>query len=270
MLTDTHCHLDFPPFGDPAERRALLDRAGQLGVRRFIVPAVRAASWQGLLEWQAQEPRVQIALGLHPYFVAEHSESDISQLRTLLARHRERVVAVGEAGLDQALSEPDYPRQLQLFEQQLILACEFDLPLILHVRKAHPDALRLLKQYQLPRGGVLHGFSGSFELAQSYIGLGFKLGIGGTITYPRAAKTRRTAARLPADSLLLETDSPDMPLYGYQGQRNSPERLPQVLATLAELRQELHPERLSELARQLEQNCCQLFNLPSEWGHTPR
>ncbi|TQV69909.1 TatD family deoxyribonuclease [Exilibacterium tricleocarpae] len=165
-------------------------------------------------------------------------------------------VAVGECGLDRHIETPLALQQI-VFEVQVRLACEHRLPLVVHVRGTHQEVLAILRRHRPKRGGVIHGFSGSPELALQYWSLGFCIGVGGTITYARAAKTRRAVAQLPAAALLLETDAPDMPLHGFQGQPNTPLRLPLIARTLAQLRD----QPLADIARLTTDNGCRLFDL---------
>jgi len=217
-----------------------LARAKAKGVQHFLVPGIGAHNWQAVLALANQHQGIYPALGIHPYFLADFDASHLQLLDECLATEK-NVVAVGEFGLDKMVDFP-FEQQLQICKQQLLLAKQYDLPVILHCRKAHNELIQLLQQVKLPRGGVIHGFSGSSQLAIQYIKLGFKLGIGGVITYPRAAKTRQAVSELPLESLLLETDSPDMPIRGYQGSRNEPANIAEVLQTLTNLRQE--PEEL--------------------------
>ncbi|QUM87849.1 TatD family hydrolase [Moritella sp. 36] len=237
-LIDSHCHLDFVDFN--TDLMAVLDRARDKGVRHFLVPGIGAKNWQAVLALANQHEGVYPALGIHPYFLADFDDSHLQLLDAHLAAGK-GIVAVGEFGLDKAVDFP-FEQQLQICKQQLLLAKHYDLPVILHCRKAHNELIQLLQLVKLPRGGVLHGFSGSSQLGMQYIKLGFKLGIGGVITYPRAVKTRQAVSELPLTSLLLETDSPDMPILGYQGRRNEPVNITEVLQTLTKLRRE--PKKL--------------------------
>src|SRR5690606_10932943 len=144
-------------------------------------------------------------------------------------------VALGECGLDK-LKEVNLEQQQRLFAMQVELASELELPLIIHCCKAHNEVIALLRRHRLPAGGVIHAFSGSTQIAETYVELGFRLGIGGTITYERARKTRQAVANVPLTALLLESDAPDMPLCGRQGERNSPQYLPDIAQVLAQLR----------------------------------
>lgn len=233
-IIDSHCHLDFPVL--QSQLQDVLRRADEAGVRQFIVPGVNRANWNGVIRLGQQYGNIYPALGIHPCFLDAGSENDLAVLADYLAQHEAEVVAVGEIGLDLYESDKDRERQLNILNRQLRLAADFDKPIILHVRKAHDLMLQQLRRAGLARGGVVHAFSGSEQQAREYIRLGFKLGVGGSITYERAKKLRRTFSDLPLSALVLETDSPDMPLCGYQGETNYPERAALVAEVLAELR----------------------------------
>lgn len=254
-LIDSHCHLDFPVFQQLPE---VLRRAETVGVTQFVVPGVNAANWQAVLELSRQYSQISAALGIHPCFLDEQSEASLTGLRALYATHADELVAVGEIGLDLYDKDADQQQQLKILNIQLQLAKDFNKPVILHVRKAHDLMLQQLRRAKLPKGGVVHAFTGSEQQAKEYIKLGFSLGVGGSITYERAQKVRRTFSNLPLESLVLETDSPDMPLSGYQGEVNYPERVALVAETLAELRQESQ----EDIAKVTSKNAVQLFGLP--------
>ena len=230
-IIDTHCHLDIEQFD--ADRGEVLSRARRHGVTDMVIPAVTADHWEGLLALCAGDSGLHPALGLHPVYLEQHREEDLEKLSDAIAASRP--VAVGEIGLDFALRELDRQRQVDLLERQLEIAERFALPVILHVRKAHDDVIRLLKKHSLP-GGTVHAFNGSLQQAGSYIAMGFRLGFGGMLTFERSNKLRRLARALPASALVLETDAPDLTVASHQGERNSPEYLPEVLAALAEVR----------------------------------
>jgi TatD DNase family protein len=238
MLIDTHCHLDFPDF-DP-DRAAVLRRARLVGVEQIVVPSITVDNFERVLELCATDSRLYPALGLHPCF-SHDPVSDLERLDKALSQTKGQVVAIGEIGLD---FRPEYasPEQLrvqeQLFKTQLQLAKVHELPVLIHAVKAHDQVLKWLRQYQLPRAGIIHAFSGSEQQAREYAKLGFKLGFGGAVTYERAHKLRRLAAELPLEWLVLETDAPDMPLQQYLGQPNEPARVAEVAALIAELRNE--------------------------------
>ncbi|WP_312269484.1 TatD family hydrolase [Pseudescherichia sp.] len=250
---DTHCHFDFPPFtGNEAQS---LVKASAAGVEAVIVPAVEAAHFSRVLALAERFEAVYAALGLHPIVIENHTPACIDRLADLLAARPTRLVAVGEIGLDLYREDPQFDKQEQLLDAQLRLAKRYDLPVILHSRRTHDKLAMHLKRHSLPRTGVVHGFAGSLQQAQRFVEMGYRIGVGGTITYPRASKTRDVIARLPLSSLLLETDAPDMPLNGFQGQPNRPEQTARVFSTLCELR----PELPDEIAATLLDNTYQMF-----------
>jgi TatD DNase family protein len=251
-LFDTHCHLDVPEFA--ADRNAVLARAREAGVSRMVIPAVDAAGWDYLLEFCHREEGLYPALGLHPIYTEQHRDEHIELLREYVSR--ERPVAIGEIGLDFYIPDPDRDRQTALFEAQLAIAEEFGLPVLVHVRKAHDQVLQSLKKFKLV-GGIAHAFNGSQQQAEQYLELGFHFGFGGMLTYERSKKIRKLAAELPLESIVLETDAPDMTPALHHGERNSPEYLPEVLASLAEVRGAVP----AELAQATTANACRLFNL---------
>lgn len=233
---DTHCHFDFPPFtGHEAQS---IQQAASAGVQAIIVPAIEAANFDRVLDLARTHSALYAALGLHPIVVEKHQDVHLDQLEACILPAGEKLVAIGEIGLDLYRDDPHFERQQTLLDAQLKLAKRHDLPVILHSRRTHDKLAMHLKRADLPRTGVVHGFSGSLQQAQRFIELGYKIGVGGTITYPRASKTRDVMAQLPLSSLLLETDAPDMPLNGFQGQPNRPEQAARVFATLCELREE--------------------------------
>jgi TatD DNase family protein len=241
VLIDSHCHLDFSCFDH--DRAEVLSRCAKLSIDTIVIPGTQASLWKEQIDQCHIYPQLRFALGLHPYFLNSFEPIHLVQLSHLLNHYQDKVVAVGEIGLD-AHNDLDWKLQLQVFEQQLLIAEEHLLPVILHHRNSHNELIRTLKAKRFTQGGIVHAFSGSLQDAHTYIDLGFKIGVGGGITYPRANKTRTTIAQLPLNSLVLETDAPDMPLIGKQGQRNSPEYLPEILESLLALRSETKQEIL--------------------------
>ena len=233
---DTHCHFDFPPFTGDEEHS--IAKAADAGVQAIIVPSVEAAYFSRVLDLSTRHPALYAALGLHPIVIERHRDEDIERLDEIVQTAGDKLVAIGEIGLDLYREHPHFERQQTILDAQLRLAKRHDLPVILHSRRTHDKLAMHLKRIDLPRKGVVHGFSGSLQQAQRFIELGYKIGVGGTITYPRASKTRDVMAQLPLSALLLETDAPDMPLNGFQGQPNRPEQAARVFATLCELRKE--------------------------------
>lgn len=258
QLIDTHTHLDFPDFD--ADRSAVLARCRALGVEKLVVLGVYQANWQRLWELVQREDGLYAAFGLHPIYLEQHRPEHLAELRDWLERlaGNGKLCALGEFGLDWYVPELDHERQQALFEAQLQLAAEFELPALLHVRRAHAPTIATLKRYRLKRAGIVHAFSGSAEEAREYLKLGFKLGLGGAATWPQAHRLRKLVAQLPLEALVLETDAPDMAPAMHARQRNSPEYLAEICQVLAELRG-VTPE---ELASASSRNACMLFGWP--------
>jgi len=232
-LVDSHSHFDANEF-DP-DRAAVLARARQAGVHRQVLPAVSEASWPKLRDVCLQHEGLYPAYGLHPLYLPYHRVRHLDALRGWI--QRERPVAIGECGLDFYVEGLDADAQQRYFDGQLQLAREFDLPVIVHARRAVEAVIVAIKRVGRLRG-VVHSFPGSEEQARQLWKLGFMLGIGGPVTYERANRLRKLVATMPIEFLLLETDSPDQPDAAHRGHRNEPARLPVVLNTIAALRSE--------------------------------
>ncbi len=245
QLIDTHTHLDFPEFD--ADRDELLARCQRLGVEAAVVLGVYRDNWERVWQLCQQHQGLYAAFGLHPVYLEQHRPEHLQQLRDWLQRlaGQAKLCAVGEFGLDYYVESLDRDRQQSLFEAQLALASEFELPVLLHVRRAHAATIATLKRFKLPRGGVIHAFAGSYEEAREYLKLGFLLGLGGAPTWPQALRLRKVIPRLPLDGIVLETDAPDMAPAMHPGIRNSPEHLPDICTVLAELF-EVAPDRLAQ------------------------
>ena len=248
---DTHCHLDFCQMGDIND---VIKQSSQANVTQFVVPSVDANNWQSVLGLSSNNVCVHAALGAHPYFLTDNNQ--LSCLTELATKERDNIVAIGEIGLDGRI-EISQSEQIEVLKYQLKLAKTLALPVICHGHKSIDVLLKYLRLYQLPRGGVIHGFSGSLVQATEFIKLGFCIGVGGVITYERAKKTRDCIAKLPLTSLLLETDSPDMPICGLQGQPNHP----MYIHTIAQCLGELHHISLESVAKITTKNAQQLFEI---------
>lgn len=231
VLVDSHCHLDAAEFD--ADRDEVIARARSSGVTRQIVPAIDAAGWPKLRAICSRDAGLFPAYGLHPMYLEAHRTEHLSLLREWL--ERERPVAVGECGLDYFVDGLDRDEQSRYFEAQLQLAREFDLPVVVHARRAVDAVIAAIRRSGRLRG-VVHSYSGSVEQARQLWDLGFMLGLGGPVTYDRANRLRGLAATMPLDCLLLETDAPDQPDAGIRGERNEPSRLVQVVSVIARLR----------------------------------
>lgn len=239
MWIDTHCHLDASEFAD--ESGAIALSAAQQGVAWIVIPAVACANFTSVATLAQKTPNCTYALGIHPIYVPQAAESDLDVLRTAIitALHDPRFVAIGEIGLDffvPALStSPLREKQEFFYSEQLKMAREFDLPVLLHVRRSQDIILKYLRRIPV-RGGIAHAFNGSFQQAQTFIDLHFKLGFGGAMTFNRALQIRRLATELPTEALVLETDAPDISPMWLHPARNSPQQLPRIAEVLAGLR----------------------------------
>ncbi len=232
-LFDSHCHLDVDAF--TGDRPEVISRARAAGVVEQLIPAIDAASWPVIRDLCASDVGLLPAYGLHPVFIANHSADNLAALPRWLEQHRP--AAVGECGLDFFIEGLDAEAQRVCFQRHIELAKEFDLPLVIHARRAVDEVIQRLRRIGGLRG-VVHSYSGSIEQAEQLWKLGFCVGIGGPLTYPRALKLRRMVIQMPIEHLLLETDAPDQPDVQWRGQRNEPARLLEIAACVAALRGE--------------------------------
>ena len=275
-MIDTHTHFDVKDFDADRAQQALL--AQQAGVQGLVLIGYLAryfdrlmATQQTLNQWHhaQQSPRAYVAAGLHPFYILQHQPDDLAQLERVLRQHD--CLAIGEIGLDTFTAEMKQPQvyqaQKDLFAAQLELAQQFDLPVMLHIRRAHADSLAILKQHNFRHGGIAHAFSGGVQEADAFIKQGFKLGVTGQVTNPNAKRLRQVVAHVGADHLVLETDCPDMtPLCCQQSNehrtRNVPANLPYVLDSLATI---LNIEK-NTLAQKLWHNShdCLRLDLPND------
>ncbi len=231
FLIDTHCHLDAAEFD--ADRDAEYARAVAAGVGIQVVPAVSRDTFATVAATCARYPGCLPAWGLHPMYIHVHRPEHLAELRAQI--EAQRPLAVGEIGLDLFVKDLDPAIQEFFLVEQLKIARDCDLPVLLHCRKANDELLKQLRRIGV-RGGIAHAFNGSPQQAEAFIKLGFKLGFGGAFTWPRANNLRRLAVELPLEAIVLETDSPDIPPVWIGRGRNAPGELPRIAATLAELR----------------------------------
>jgi TatD DNase family protein len=239
MWIDTHCHLDAAEFGvDPGAAAQL---ARQAGVSKIVIPAIARDNFSTVRALAERHENCSYALGIHPVFVPQAEEEDLNVLRSAVADALvdPRFVAVGEIGLDffvPGLGDGEMREKQEFFySEQLKIARDAGLPVLLHVRRSQDIILKYLRRIDMP-GGIAHAFNGSFQQAQEFIRLGFKLGFGGAMTFPRALQIRRLASTVDEDALVLETDAPDISPVWLHPQRNSPAELPRIGQVLAELR----------------------------------
>lgn len=251
MLIDTHCHLDFIQ----QDSRQVIAQAQANQVQSLIVPSVHRPNFESVLALQHLNAQCHCALGIHPLYVDQANENDLAILQRLLEQNQS--IAVGEIGLDFYVNKSNIELQQAFFTAQLKLANTFGLPVILHVRGAIDQVLQALRQYPTV-GGIAHAFNGSQQQAEQFIKLGFKLGFGGAMTFDRAKKIRALAKTLPLSSIVLETDSPDMPpAWLEKGVENTPEQLYKIAEVLADLRE----VDLKQVAQQTTANALEIFPL---------
>ena len=242
MWIDTHCHLDAPEFANHLPE--VIEAAFDNNVKAILLPAVKASDCQQVRELTHQYSQ-QIAglvytLGIHPLYTNQAQEGDIAILEKEITQSLSdpRFVGIGEIGLDYFVDGLDPHRQEYFFNAQLDLAQKFRLPVILHVRRSQDAILKALRPRKIP-GGIAHAFNGSFQQAEQFIGLGFKLGFGGAATYERALQIRRLLTDLPIDSIVTETDAPDIPPAWLRQEgiaANEPAFLPRIARELASIR----------------------------------
>ncbi len=250
---DSHCHFDFSAFDNDREEHWRL--AQKAGVKGLVIPGITKQQGERLSEFCNDNPWFY-AQGLHPYFLAEHQNSDLDWLEQQLLSDAD-LIAVGEIGLDKVLAQSDdeTAKQQHYFYSQVELAKAHKKKLILHIRGTHDEACAYLRRQNVTQGGIVHAFSGSEQQAKAWIDLGFKLGIGGAMTHSRANKLRRTIKAIPAEFWLLETDSPDMKPAFWKGPNNSPMAIPLLAACIAAIKK----MELSELSTLQQQSLTELF-----------
>lgn len=267
-LIDTHCHFDAEDFD--ADRMEVAARALAAGVDTIVIPGYIAAYWPRLFQVcdGFSAPRMLPAPGLHPCYVRQHEPAHLLELEQLL-QVRPDVVAIGEIGLDYFVDELKTPelkeKQEYFFREQLRLAMQYRKPVVLHVRKAHAEVIAILRDMRFREGGIVHAWSGGIEEARQYVKLGFRLGIGGALTYDQSRRLRAVVGAMPLSALVLETDAPDMTPQSYRAAgagrtRNSPEFLPAVALVLSELK----GIPLVQLVREMRQQSCQALRLPPD------
>lgn len=250
-IFDSHAHYDSEKFDN--DRDTLLNTLPQQGVCGVVNCASDITTSLTSLELSDRFPFVYAACGVHPHEVQKCKQGYISVLEKLCSE--EKCVAVGEIGLDYHYDFSPRETQLKIFEEQIVLAKELDMPIIVHDREAHEDTLRLLKKYS-PKG-VIHCFSGSAEMAKEILKLGMYIGFGGAVTFKNARKPREVAQIVPEDKLLIETDCPYMTPVPFRGERCDSSFIPYTAQVLAEIRNET-PQNILDITRR---NANTLFGL---------
>lgn len=261
QLFDTHTHFDVADFDH--DRQQLAVQAKQVGVEALVLIGFVESRFDELIHTHQQlqhlenVPQSYLAPGLHPFYIEQHRQAHLQRLEQVLKQHD--CVAIGEIGLDTFLKQhkrPDaFAKQQHYFNAQLELATHYQKPVLLHIRKAHAEALAILKAQKFKLGGIAHAFSGGVEEAKALVKLGFKIGVTGQITNPNAKKLHQVVQTIGAEHLVIETDCPDMTPLCCQTStehrtRNTPVNLPYVLDSLAQTLGQ--PQ--DQLAEQLWQN----------------
>lgn len=257
MLIDTHSHLDDARFDQ--DREAMIQRAREAGVDRFVTIGCDLATSRAAVELADRYPFVYASVGVHPHEVRHIGDDWYDELRRL-ARHK-KVVAYGEIGLDYHYNHSPPKDQRERFREQIALAKELRLPLVIHTREAQEDTIRILKEEQASDvGGVFHCFGGDAWLAKEALDLGFHVSFSGIITFQNATALRDVARTVPADRLLIETDCPYLTPAPHRGKRNEPAFVSLVAQKLAELTPGRSAGDIGELTSE---NARRLFNLPA-------
>ena len=239
MWIDTHCHLDAPEFS--GHERQIAAEAAKAGVCHIVIPSINRPGFASVTELAHACPNCSCALGIHPLYVAGSDESDLRILDETLQKNLAdpHLVAIGEIGLNFYLTELTRPplreKQEFFFVEQLKIAKKHGLPVLLHTRRAVDTVLKYLRRHDI-HSGIAHAFSGSLQQAQAFIEQGFKLSFCGTATHERARQLRQLVATLPIDTIVVETDSPDLPPAWKNRKENSPRELPRIGEALAALR----------------------------------
>lgn len=253
-LVDSHCHLQAAEFDD--DRDAVLARAGEAGVSAIVCPATSAASGSRALELARAGLPVSVAVGIHPGSIGKVVSDEWQRVRDLAAAPE--VVAVGETGLDYYRGRETAGEQRAWFARHLELAAELNLPVVVHNRQADDDVLAMIadwRDHRAQRVAVLHCFVGSPDIAERALRLGCYLGFGGPLTFNSAEAIRKTAAVVPLDRILVETDAPYLAPHPHRGSRNEPARARLVAERLAELR----GMPLQTIARATSENAARVF-----------
>lgn len=269
MLIDTHCHLDAEVFLESTAE--LVAQATANGVRYIVIPAVDASNFSVVQQLAAQHPQLVYALGIHPLYVPDATDADLTQLEQCVAQAMTdpRLVAIGEIGLDFFVPELKTPemveKQTYFYAAQLKIAQRFDLPVLLHVRRSQDQILKYLRRYPT-LSGIAHAFNGSHQQAQQFIELGFALGFGGAMTFTRAKQIRRLATDLDLTHLVLETDAPDIG-PAWLDVKNHPDQYnrPAELAAIAQVLADLRSQTVADVAAQTTATALRVLPRLAQW-----
>lgn len=253
MIFDTHAHYDDEQFDEDREQLLLSMQEG--GVGTIVNAGSDVSSWEDIRNLTERYPFVYGAVGVHPDDVGELNEENFKRLRTIL--QEEKIVALGEIGLDYYWDKESHEEQKEWFIRQLELAKELEMPVIIHSREAAADTLEIMKKYTGKLKGVIHCFSYSAELAREYVKMGFFIGIGGVVTFQNAKKLKEVVKEIPMEAIVLETDCPYLAPVPNRGKRNSSLNLTYVAEQISELKGVPY----EEVVVQTERNARRLYGM---------
>lgn len=255
MMFDTHCHINDGAYD--GDGKAMIERAIEKGVTTMLCPGTDMATSESAIALTYAWPGVYAAVGIHPEEAATAEGDYIEKLRHWVQTEK-KVVAIGEVGLDYHWPEPARDIQKRVFMEQVKLAVELDVPIIIHDREAHGDTLDILRQYGKGLRGVFHCYSGSLEMTKELLRMGFYFGFTGSVVFPNSKKLKAIAEKLPMDRILIETDSPYLTPPPHRGERNEPAYVAYVASEIARLR---HMD-VSAVMNATQENGKRLFSLP--------
>lgn len=253
MIFDTHAHYDSEQFNE--DREELLCSMEEQGVGTIVNVCASYASCERVTNMVQKYPFMYAAVGIHPDHVGSLNEETFAKMKELFSR--DKVIAVGEIGLDYYWDNESHDLQKKWFIRQLELARELDLPVLIHSRDAAADTMEIMKAYAEGLNGVIHCYSYSREMAQEYVKMGFYIGVGGVVTFKNGRKLKETVAEIPLESIVLETDCPYLAPEPYRGKRNHSAYIRYVAETIAEIKGVTY----EEVVAQTEENARKMYRL---------
>jgi len=254
MLIDSHAHLDMKQFD--SDRGQVIDRALSADVGLIITVGIDIISSRNAVKLATHYPPIFATIGIHPHNADNANKNDLEQIA--LIAQQDKIIAVGEIGLDFFRNRSARQKQIDVFTQQLAIAISLDLPVVIHDREAHTETVNILSSFkQNVLHGMIHCFSGDYKLAKTFINMGYYISIPGTVTFNNASQTQDVVRRIPLNRLLLETDAPFLAPNPYRGKRNEPSYIIHTAQKIAKLR----GISFEEITYQTSKNVCQLFNL---------
>ena len=254
MLIDSHAHLDMKHFH--FDRDQVVERALSANVRHIITVGIDILSSRNAIELTKTYPCVFASIGIHPHNADNANIDDLEQISSMAKK--DKIVAIGETGLDFYRNRSPREKQKKVFEQQLEIAVSLDLPVVIHDREAHAETLEILSSFKRNRlTGMIHCFSGDYNLAETFIDMGFYISIPGTVTFRNARQMQDVVKSVPLNRMLIETDAPFLAPVPYRGKRNEPSYINHTAQEVANLR----GISFEEVSHHTSKNTCQLFNL---------